>query len=72
MQLDQSYMRGVPTALVRERGNAHLLLRPVRQALYHQLGLSSILEEFPVWCADTGVGKGACGGGVQFCGSAGA
>jgi hypothetical protein len=51
------YLRGMPSKLVKTKGNTHETFRPLRQALYHQLQLSHgeqdekfmIKEEFPTW-----------------------
>eukprot|EP00667_Euglena_gracilis_P013979 EG_transcript_14456 len=44
------YVRGAPTPLVQLLGNPHVHARPLRQALYAQLGVvGPVWEEFPVW-----------------------
>jgi len=44
------YLRGSPSPLTRKLGNLHIIFRPLRQAVYHRLGLQScITEEFPCW-----------------------
>jgi hypothetical protein len=42
------YLRGSPSPLTRNLGNLHLMLRPLRQAVYHQFQIS-VKETFPVW-----------------------
>ena len=43
----RTYLRGTPSPLIK-LGNLHITVRPLRQALYHHLGLTEpIEEEFP-------------------------
>lgn len=44
---DGSYLRGSPSPLV-ELGNLHVIVRPLRAALYFSLGIDEVMEEFPV------------------------
>ena len=46
------YVRGCPCPLVSLLGNAHGAVRPLRQALYAQLGKKSVREIFPTWSAE--------------------
>jgi hypothetical protein len=47
---DSFYLRGSPSPLTRHCGNLHRILSPLRQAMYHKLGIkSNIEEEFPEW-----------------------
>eukprot|EP01118_Nematostelium_gracile_P005395 TRINITY_DN1708_c0_g1_i1.p1 TRINITY_DN1708_c0_g1~~TRINITY_DN1708_c0_g1_i1.p1 ORF type:complete len:366 (-),score=69.87 TRINITY_DN1708_c0_g1_i1:39-1136(-) len=43
------YLRGTPSALTKRFGNAHLLLRPLRQASYARFGREYMIEIFPIW-----------------------
>ena len=43
------YKRGDGTPLVKRIENPHLVLRPLRQALYSRLGISSVIEILPIW-----------------------
>lgn len=44
------YRRGAPSPLVRNYGNPHIAVRPLRQALYARRGVKGlVLETFPVW-----------------------
>ncbi|CEO95341.1 PIN domain-containing protein [Plasmodiophora brassicae] len=44
------YRRGAPSGLVRLAGNPHITVRPLRQALYHDVGIRSpVIEVFPYW-----------------------
>ena len=44
-----TYMRGSPSPLTRDLGNLHLIVRPLRQAIYHIQNQSPVKEIFPVW-----------------------
>jgi len=44
---EKNYLRGSPSPLV-ELNNVHILVRPLRAALYAHLGLDHVEEEFPV------------------------
>ena len=44
---NKTYLRGSPSPLV-ALGNLHIQVRPIRTALYAQLGIDSVEEEFPV------------------------
>lgn len=44
---DGTYLRGSPSPLVR-LGSLHILVRQLRAALYCQLGVGSVHEEFPI------------------------
>ncbi len=46
----KTYRRGTGGPLVKELGNVHLIVRPLRQALYHRLNVEvGITETFPTW-----------------------
>ncbi|TNV78477.1 hypothetical protein FGO68_gene9480 [Halteria grandinella] len=51
-----SYIRGCPSNLVREVGNLHILLKPLRAAFYYMIGVQpqdcesgGVKESFPFW-----------------------
>jgi len=44
------YIRGSPSPLTRYYGNLHAVVKPLRQALYDKLALTSpVKEEYPIW-----------------------
>ncbi|KAJ2994377.1 hypothetical protein HDV02_001651 [Globomyces sp. JEL0801] len=44
------YKRGTGSPLVKELGNSHFIVRPLRLALYHRLGVQTPIREiFPTW-----------------------
>jgi len=44
------YLKGCPSALTKYTGNLHDLVRPLRQAFYHLIGIrGSITESFVEW-----------------------
>jgi hypothetical protein len=48
------YVRGSPSPLTRILGNVHIIVRPLRQALYARLGIETpVIEEFPIWNPST-------------------
>lgn len=48
------YVRGSPSPLTRILGNVHIIVRPLRQALYARLGIETpVIEEFPIWDPST-------------------
>lgn len=60
-----SYMRGSPSALTKQTGNLHVLIRPLREAFYHLIGIKlencgekgGVKEMFPYWDEETQTAK---------------
>ena len=50
MKTNKIYKRGTGSPLIKELGNPHIIIRPLRQALYARLGITEPIKEiFPVW-----------------------
>jgi hypothetical protein len=47
--LTKTYRRGTGSPLNKLMGNPHLIVRQLRQALYHRLGITGVKEIFPTW-----------------------
>jgi len=46
----KEYIRGSPSPFTRLLGNLHMMVRPLRQAVYHRLGEQGPIKEvFPTW-----------------------
>lgn len=43
------FEKGCPSALTRYTGSLHILVRPLRQAYYHRLGIHLVKESFVLW-----------------------
>jgi hypothetical protein len=47
------YIRGIPSALVKEKGNLHNVIKPLRQALYARKKINQpVFEKYPDWDKD--------------------